>query len=211
MRNFEQLREEERRSARLRLGFLVLAGLLFALLATGGCDLAERLRGMKQGRAPAQSESLPDLLPEDLGAPPEGPEKTKVTLYFTDQAGRYLIRETREVVKVPGIARAALEALCAGPAGKDLRPSLPAGTEVRDLNIRPDGLCIVDLNRAATKIPGQDPKAEALAVYAVVNTLTEFPTVARVRILVEGQLRKTLAGHIPVDEPLLRNLTFVKN
>lgn len=210
MRNFEQLREEERRSRRLRLGFLVLAGLLFALLATGGCDLTERLRGMTQGRAPAQSESLPDLLPEDLGSPPEG-EKTQVTLYFTDQAGRYLVRETREIVKVPGIARATLEALCAGPAGKDLRPSLPAGTEVRDLNIRSDGLCIVDLNLAATKIPGQDPKAEALAVYAVVNTLTEFPTVERVKILVEGQLRKTLAGHIPVDEPLLRNLTFVKD
>ncbi len=209
--DFERLRKEEKQSRKLRLRLAVLAGLIFALLVTGGCDLAERLQGFKQGRAPVQSEDLPDFLSEDVSPVPEEQEKTEVTLYFKDQEGRYLVPESREIVKVPGIARAALEALCRGPLSGDLMPSLPAGTGVQDLNIRPDGVCIVDLNQAVTKIPGQDPKAEALAVYTLVNTLTEFPTVERVKILVDGQLRETLAGHIPIDEPLLRNLTFVKN
>ncbi|MDH7576876.1 MAG: GerMN domain-containing protein [Bacillota bacterium] len=212
MWDFERLREEQKESRRFLLSCLVLVGLVSALLVTGGCDLAEKLQGFKQNRAPAQSEeNLPDLFPEDIGTLAEEPEKTSVSLYFKDEEGRYLVRETQEIVKVPGIARATLQALCEGPAGTALKPSLPAGTELRELNIRPDGTCIVDLSRAVTEIPGQDPKAEALAVYAVVNTLTEFPTVERVKILVEGQLRETLAGHIPIDEPLLRNLTFVKN
>jgi hypothetical protein len=32
-----------------------------------------------------------------------------------------------------------------------------------------------------------------------------------VQILVDGQKKDTLAGHIPIDEPMLRNLTFVND
>jgi germination protein M len=48
-----------------------------------------------------------------------------------------------------------------------------------------------------------------MAVYALVDTLTEFRNVKRVQILVDGQKKDTLTGHIPIDEPMLRNLTFV--
>ncbi|KUK31294.1 MAG: Spore germination protein GerMN [Thermoanaerobacterales bacterium 50_218] len=190
---------------------LVLLLLFSLLFVSGGCSFSERLQALREGETSKSSEELPELLPEDF-QPEEVPqETTKVTLYFKDEEGRYLVSETREIPKVAGIARAAMEALFEGPSSPDLNPVFPVGTQLQDINIRPDGLCIVDLSEEATDFGGDDPKAEALAVYAVVNTLTEFPTVEKVQILVSGQVRETLAGHIPVDQPLLRNLTFVKN
>lgn len=193
---------------KFRFNLFLLTGLIFALFVVGGCGLLDRIQGLKRDSQLIYSEN--SLPPEDSSSVLQREEKVKVTLYFKDKEGRFLVPQVQEITKVPGIGRAALDALCEGPVDADLLPSLPDGAKVRDLNIRPDGTCIVDLNLAATKISDQDPKTEALAVYAVVNTLTEFPTVKSVQILIEGQVQKTLAGHIPIDEPLLRNLTFVK-
>lgn len=206
--DFKGLEEETDERYRRNLYYLILGVLVFALLVVGGCSMKERLGSDKQDQMQVQ-ENLEDLLAEEVAIPPQQ-EMAKVVLYFKDSEGRYLLPATREIPRVTGIARVTLDALCAGETEGDCSPVLPPGSEVIDLNIKPDGSCVVDLNLAATKISGDDPRAEALAVYAIVNTLTEFPTVQNVQILVEGQNRKTFAGHIPVDTPLLRNLSFVK-
>jgi spore germination protein GerM len=48
-----------------------------------------------------------------------------------------------------------------------------------------------------------------MTVYSIVNTLTEFACVKRVRLLVEGKPIQSIAGHIDIDEPLVRNLSIV--
>lgn len=185
--------------------------LFFAfLLVTGGCQLTEKMQSLKEGKTALEEEDFPGLAPEDFKLQDTEQETTQVTLYFKD-ADDHLVSETREIAKVSGIARAVLDELCKGPLTPDLQPCLPEGTVLRDINIQPDGLCIVELSEEASKIADQNPRSEALAVYSVVNTLTEFPTVERVQILVAGQVVETLAEHFPVDEPLLRNLSFVKN
>lgn len=209
MWNFNRLLEEERRGRLLRLRFLALVVMVVTLLALGGCSLSERLQSLKGSKTQVQSGELPEMA-DELDSTQSLQEMTRVVLYFKDGEGRWLVPESQEIPKVTGIARAAVEALCRGPVSKDLKASLPAGTEVRGVNVKQDGTCVVDLNQAVTRIPGQDPKAEALAVAALVNTLTEFPTVKRVQIMIEGQTRATLAGHIPIDVPLLRNMTYVK-
>ncbi len=207
--DFKLLEEKENERRGRNFYLLVLAVLTAAFLLVGGCSLTERLGANKQAKTPGIEDGLPDLGDEDVVLPPEQ-EMTKVTLYFKDQETRCLVPVTQEIPKVTGIARATLDALLQGKAEGDLKPALPAGAEVKDLNVKPDGTCVVDLNLDATKITGGDPKDEALAVYAIVNTLTEFSTVQKVQILVDGKANKTFAGHIPVDMPLLRNLTFVK-
>ncbi|AFV10656.1 spore germination protein GerMN [Thermacetogenium phaeum DSM 12270] len=207
--DFRRIEEEINEQRRRSLYYLILMVLVLALMVMGGCTLRERLGAGEQLEEPVQEE-FEDPLAADVTVPPEQ-EMVKVVLYFLDADGRYLVAEAREIPKVEGIARAALDALCEGETEGELSSALPPGAEVLDLNIKPDGSCVVDLNLEATKIPGDDPRAEALAVYSVVNTLTEFPTVKSVQILVEGQNRKTFAKHIPVDTPLLRNLSFVKS
>jgi germination protein M len=208
--NFEMLKKKEAERGLLRLRLVFLVVMVAALLAVGGCNLTSKLQSL-QGEAPAQPEGLPDLTAESVETLLPPPEKTEVTVYFKDNEGRFLVPSTAEIDKVPGIAKATLDVLIAGPPqGVDKVASIPVGMQALGVNIKSDGTCVVDLTGPAA---GSElsAKEEALVVYAIVNTLTEFENVERVQILVDGQKKQTLAGHIPIDEPLLRNLTFVKS
>ncbi|MGE5582744.1 MAG: GerMN domain-containing protein [Bacillota bacterium] len=88
----------------------------------------------------------------------------------------------------------ALKALFAGPSpGSNLQPLFPKGTKVLGLNIK-DGVAYLNLNSEATRL-NVGASGEALAVASIVNTLTKFPDVFRVKILVEGKEVESLAGH----------------
>ncbi|CEO87879.1 GerMN domain-containing protein [Syntrophaceticus schinkii] len=209
--DFKRMEEKENERRRGHLHFVLMVVLTVAFLVVGGCSLTERMgTSSKEARTPELEDDILGLEGEDAVFSEEA-EGTKVTLYFKNQEENCLVPVTQDVPKVTGIAKATLEALFQGKEEGDLKPALPKGAEVKDLNIKTDGTCVVDLNREATKISGSDPKDEALAVYSIVNTLTEFPTVQKVQILVEGQIIKTFAGHIPVDMPLLRDMSFVKS
>jgi germination protein M len=204
LKKFEQLKEECRRNQTVRLQLSAVVVLTLFLLFLGGCNLADRLnsQGNDQSSSGLKTTSGDEL--QKTAKPQVG-----VTLYFRDQSGRYLVADKVKINEVTGIARAALSQLCQGPAAGNYKASLPSGSGVRSLNVQPDGLCTVDLNQTAAAV--SSPSEENLAVYAVVNTLTEFPTVKRVQILVNGVKRETLGGHIPIDQPLQRNLSFVKD
>jgi germination protein M len=206
--NFERLKEKETERRLFHLRSAILVVMVAALLvAGGGCNLTEKLQAL--GGQPTANQDVPDLATGGLSSPPPQVEKTKVTVYFKDKQGRYLVPTTVEVDKAPGIAEEALAALCLGPAqGVDTIASIPVGVQVRSVNIKTDGTCVVDLAGSVAK-DKLSPKDEALAVYALVDTLTEFRNVKRVQLLVDGQKKDTLTGHIPIDEPMLRNLTFV--
>jgi spore germination protein GerM len=210
MWNFEKLKEKEKERRLFQLRLAILVVMVVALLAAGGgCSLTEKLQEL--GEQPTANQGVPDLSAGGLSSPPPQVDQTKVTVYFKDAQGRYLVPTTVEVDKAPGIAKEALDALCLGPAqGVDAIASIPAGVQVSSVNIKTDGICVVDLAGSVAQ-DKLSPKDEALAVYALVDTLTEFRNVKRVQILVDGQKKDTLAGHIPIDEPMLRNLTFVND
>lgn len=89
----------------------------------------------------------------------------------------------------------ALEALFAGPpAGSNLTPVFVPETKVLDFELN-NGLAIVNLNRYATQL-NVGAQGEYLAVASIVNTLTKFPDVYRVKIRIEGKEVDSLAGHV---------------
>lgn len=45
--------------------------------------------------------------------------------------------------------------------------------------------------------------------YAITNTLTEFPEIKKVQILVEGKKVITLSGHMDLEDPLTRNKSLL--
>ena len=51
---------------------------------------------------------------------------------------------------------------------------------------------------------------EMMLCYAITNTLTEFPEIKRVQILIEGKKAITLSGHMDIEDPLTRNTTYCK-
>lgn len=190
------------------LGFVVLG----VLLAAGCTDSLNKIKGDFEGQPPAGSGEVhggaPEAAPEASGGSDglqgqAAGDMVTVKLYFSDMSGRYLVEEERAIPKVEGIGRATLEELIAGPSPESgLLPTIPVGTVLRDINVRPDGLAIVDFSRDLVDNFVGGSESERLVVYSIVNTLTQFPTVDRVRILVEGQEISTLAGHVETSEAL---------
>ena len=120
---------------------------------------------------------------------PDKPDNMRETVfYLPDEAWQYIIPVRFNIPWEDGIARAALNLMIEGRmppefSAAGLAPLLPAGTEILGLTIR-DGLARVDFNRAFLRYL---PVRERQLLRALTFTLTEFPTVNRVEIMVEGQ------------------------
>jgi hypothetical protein len=73
---------------------------------------------------------------------------------------------------------------------------LGAGSEVRDVYLVDPGLAVIDLNAAFADSHRSGVLVEELTVVSLVHTLSaNIPGIARVKILVDGKERDTLAGH----------------
>lgn len=86
------------------------------------------------------------------------------------------------------------------------------GLRLNALYLDSSGAAYVDLSAAG---PGGDGKGSAwdeiLAVYAVVNTLTQnFEDIKQVHFLVDGREAQTLAGHISLSPFFSRRMELVK-
>ena len=139
----------------------------------------------------------------------KGNNKVEISLYFSDQNGDYLQVEKREIAMVPGLARATVEELIAGPKTKGLLRTVPEGTKLLDINVE-NGLCRIDLSKEFKDNHWGGSSGEILTVYSLVDTLTQFSSIDKVEILVEGQKVETLAGHMDLSVPVIRNTQIVK-
>lgn len=102
----------------------------------------------------------------------------------------------------------ALTELIRGPKpGSDLSPVLPRETTLNGVRIR-GGVAYADFGSGLTRL-NVGSEGEAMVVGAIVNTLTQFPGVNQVQILVNGSRVESLAGHVDVSVPLRRNESLV--
>ncbi len=186
--------------------YVMLIMVLVLLMGAIGCgplDFKDQIASWKDA-VKTPIDPPPEDVIEDLIQEPatlhEMTETIKVELYFARQEGDGLAVEEREITKVAGIARATIEELLQGPRTEGLKSAIPAETRLLDINITPDGTCIVDFSSHITEVSGS--KAEALAVYSVVNTLSQFSTVENVSFMVEGEKVDSIGGYISTAEPV---------
>lgn len=107
-------------------------------------------------------------------------------------------------------ARETVSALLASPCVVQAR--VLNALRLNAIYLDSSGAAYVDLSATA---PGQDGKGSAwdeiLAVYAIVNTLTQnFEDIKQVHILVDGKEAQTLAGHIDMSPFFSRRMDLVK-
>lgn len=111
----------------------------------------------------------------------------QTVLYLEDDYG-YIVPVMKEIEWVEGIGRAAVSQLIASPDTDaqmeylGLNPVLAEGTEI-SLDID-DGVATIEFSEGA--IAAEDAVSEMNKVVAVVNTLTEFPTIDSVIIRQAG-------------------------
>lgn len=149
--------------------------------------------GLLGGDAPSPSQADATPAGGSVTAPAPADDTVAVPVYFrTGQgSGAHLERVTRSVGIDQDLPRRALEFLVAGPSGDEpkLHATLPVTTQVRSIEVR-GGTAHVVLSPEAihdAALVGDSPANEALALAAVANTLTDFPSVERVALRVEGQ------------------------
>lgn len=136
-------------------------------------------------------------------------EKTEVILYFASAEGDKLVAEKRKIPTVKGIAKETVQELIKGPSDKKLKETLPKGTKLVDIDVK-DGLATVSFSKEMHEKHLGSSNGEQITVYSIVNTLTQFPTIKRVQILIDGKAVETLAGHFGIADPIEKNTKIVK-
>ncbi|MEG6614956.1 GerMN domain-containing protein [Peptococcaceae bacterium 1198_IL3148] len=156
----------------------------------------------------SDAETRQEVTAEDVTVLNDVVDKTSVVLFFANDNG-YLVAQQREIPKVDGLARMTMYELAKGPAANSgLLPTLPPGTELKDINIK-GGLCTVDFSSELKQNHSGGSGNEQLTVYSIVNTLTQYASVQEVQILIDGEVVETLAGHINLAKPLTREDSII--
>ena len=126
-----------------------------------------------------------------------------LTLYFATPDAANIRPEQREIPQTNEPARLAMEELLAGTRSPGLVTVIPAGTKLKGFSVR-NGVAYVDVSGEILKTTNRGSANESLIVASIVNTLTEFPGIQKVQILVEGKEMETLYGHMDLSEPFTR-------
>ena len=148
--------------------------------------------------------------------------KIKVNIYFGKYEDNqiYLSPEERDIIKDANFYKNVIEELIKGPVGEQLYPTLPSDTKVNALSVE-NGLAIVDFSKEIITNTQEIPHSsttEILAIFSIVNTLTEFEEIQKVRITVEGKKDGQIDGmyiedfwgHVGIYEDFTRNEEILK-
>jgi spore germination protein GerM len=144
------------------------------------------------------ADETPAFIPDD--------EAQMLTLFFPQKAQDNFRGEIRKVFRKKMLTAQAtqiVEELLKGPSSKDLYSAIPANTKLRGLFFD-SGTFIVDLSRDFSECKKLGAAEQILAVYSLVNSLTEIDPKAKVKILVNGSEQIDETGHIDLSQTLSR-------
>ncbi len=111
-----------------------------------------------------------------------------VKLYYSDMSGRYLMKETRsrESSTAQSLQEFVLNELLIGPENEDYLPALPEGTRLMGVELT-QGICTVNFSEEFLNNKPETHTQARVAVFSVVNSLTELSQVESVRLLCAGK------------------------
>jgi hypothetical protein len=181
---------------RLTAGLGVVA-MLWVLAACTGEPAAKGTVTQAQVAGGSPSASTVAVL-QRAETTPVRPELHLSVFYPRTLDGRqYLVPERHTVPGTSAVAAAAVEELLHGrPVFPGSRPPFAAGTRLRGVRIH-GGTATVDLSREVLRGRPGDPQRYPLQ--ALVYTVSQFRTVKRVVVAVEGRASGTVAG-VPLAE-----------
>ena len=145
---------------------------------------------------------------------PEAPgRKIKARLFYVTEDGTRLMSVERDVAYGEGTVEQAKAIIAAqiAPVAEPLVSAVPPGTALRALFVTPQGEVYLDLTADVVKAHPGGSLNELLTVYTLVDALAaNLPAISAVQLLVDGKEVETLAGHIDLRRPLVKNLALVE-
>lgn len=160
------------------------------------CDGAELSNGWSEPMIPEQF-----LLVDDTATS----NASTIKLYFSDHDGKYLVEELRNrsfdtETEVPAYI---VKQILDGPREDNRRPTMPDGTRLLGIQIT-NGICTLNFSEDFLRNRPETHKRARMAVYSVVNSLTELAEVESVRFLCDGNDLTDYAG-LDLSAPVYRD------
>ena len=127
-------------------------------------------------------------------------------LYYFDAQQQELIPVQRklELSGTPEKAiKTMIEQLALPPEDKDLISLVPAFTKVKSVSFQ-NNLCTVTFQDPSVSELADSVVRESAAVYSLVNSITEFPGVDRVQLIIEGKNDVFFRRYFSIEQPLTR-------
>jgi len=133
-----------------------------------------------------------------LAPPVTGPTEKVVLFVARDDDGT--LRAQPAQIPMPSGRQQRAEELARALISLYLEKNSPhvigAGTEVRSVFLVDPGVAVIDMNGAFADSHRSGVLVEELTVASLIHTITaNTPNILRVRILIDGKQRETLAGH----------------
>jgi hypothetical protein len=125
-------------------------------------------------------------------------EKYAVTIYFSDKQERFLVPETRYIIKEEDDALQAKEIVKALLDGSKTRliNTYPSGVSVKDVKVN-NGTAFINFDANLCSLHPGGSATEMASIYSLVNSLTEnVSSIKQVKILVDGDELASIKGHI---------------
>lgn len=139
-------------------------------------------------------------------------DRVDLTLYFRDGRGRqaHLVPVVREVAVSDDLPRTALVLMLQGPLASDgegLMAPLPTSSKIQAFTVTGDTAAVDLSSESVDNAAAVDdrPVNEQLALAAIANTLTEFPTIQKVRLTVDGRSAGPFWGAWELPRTLVRD------
>ncbi len=128
-----------------------------------------------------------------------------VNLYFANAHFDGLQADSETISLSPDttLEHTVISRLLSPSSSGKLKSAVPEGTSLNDVYVS-EGMCVVDLSREFVNNVIHDELHEGIAIYSIVNTMTELPMIDSVKILVDG---KDTNGyiHYKLSLPLTNN------
>lgn len=132
------------------------------------------------------------------------PKEMQVHVYYPRNDGTGLVAVSRTVnIEKDDKYSAALKSLLTGTKEKGQTNVIPKKAQLRSVMVK-DGVATADFSRELEQNFSGGSTGEEMLIGSIVNTLTDFPEVQSVQILIEGASVETLSGHMDLSEPLTR-------
>ncbi|MBQ7454718.1 MAG: GerMN domain-containing protein, partial [Selenomonadaceae bacterium] len=143
--------------------------------------------------------ATPDKPTSPKDNPPENTESKShamnIKVYYPDDSGMRLVEVDREITFDDANDKyiAAVETMCEDPVEENLTRIFPKNAYVKRVTLI-EGTAIVDFDGSILKSFVGGSTGEEFLIASIVDTLTNFSEVKRVKFLVDGQEIETLSG-----------------
>lgn len=175
---------------------LVIAFVLMLSLTLSGCD-----ENQKHSEKPPVANNGGVTVNTGTTRPET---QREVTVYFPNKTGDKLLPAKRKIkgeAPVEEIVSLILEGPDEAERTAGMVGPFPRGVKLLEVAVR-DRVANVDFSAELTKEFQGGSTGEIMLASSLVNTLTKYPEIEKVQILVEGKSIESLSGHLDFSEPM---------